>query len=893
MEPDDNHKEDEVEAGLLWEENGTCGNVSTGLGRKAAEVKLLDEHTSSLIRKGQVITKVSDVVRELVENAVDADATIVQVYLFKNGLEKIEVRDNGHGMIPEEMQVAARGGHSSKLQDTSNLSRGTCFGFRGEALNAICSAGNVTVTTKTISSPRATKYQLDALGNITSESHVALSKGTVVTVEKLFANYPVRRQYYQNKSTASNEIKEMEAYLKAVAIGNPKCHLSLHHDSNLAFSKGAVQTIQQALIAVLGHNVAKNMGKCGPVKVSTEEDCEDVDRNIELYLPKKPVDMRTMSFTSNKVSMIFCNRKRVYIREYEKLIHRFVTSVVEKPQPADQRRFPVFVLSITVPPKEADFNRDLDKTKVFLVHKDAIRNSIEEELSKFYSITIEEVENARKNAHLTSPDKTATSKEQKNTNKNQCGGGAVSTVSPTPSISKNMIPPPALTSSSTVVRQNAIQSFLEDIPSTSAAFTKSPSKPNPEPVEVTFPASKPVVEIPTRNDPLLKPINASAIISNFEISIDIDSQITQNGHPNLLQPNEAETQIRNCVQAPSTPRNFEVMPGTNLNDWVEGRMRDKHGNIIENVAIVNQPPEPTLSKSSDYETFRSLVAGNPIRCTGTPTSDSSHEPPQKRARTDTPISRSSFFPPASPSPIYRPPFPTTPSPRPSHRQVTLASLTNWSTPATVFSQTASNAVAGVRLPLTPVCPPITRQSGSQKSDMSPEERVLKTAELWELQQKQRGFTPPSVQPIVQNPPPCPTPSASRRLFALDWKPVKTFLSQPLPRLPPQVIEKLQVSPSVGPVYVTQTIDGIGVFSPTNLVKYFSSEIGYIPSPDCSFDGSTNNIFLSDHQVTSMFAEFVRRPELYNAPEAAKIFHLMQDMPALAKMYNSMSLFHRA
>lgn len=201
--------------------------------------------------------------------------------------------------------------------------RGNFFGFKGEALNAMCAAGNVTVISKISNESTASKYKFDFLGNVISETKVAHGEGTTVTVEKLFDNIRVRRQMVEDEAKGANDLKEIEAYLKGVAVANPKCHLSLYHNSSSVWSKPSVQTVAQALFAVFGHNIAKRLERVGLMTVPVTENRKGHENNvattIEMYLPKKPVDMRIMSFTSNKLAMIFCNRKRVYIREFEKV----------------------------------------------------------------------------------------------------------------------------------------------------------------------------------------------------------------------------------------------------------------------------------------------------------------------------------------------------------------------------------------------------------------------------------------------------------------------------------------------------------------------------------------------------------------------------------------------
>lgn len=210
--------------------------------------------------------------------------------------------------------------------------RGSYFGFKGEAIGAICASGNVTITTKTAGEVAARRYQLNHQGSIISslDARVAHNVGTTITLEKLFEHIPVRRQRLVNKKTATNDLEEIKAYLKGVALAHPKTHISLIHDTSLVWSKAKVQTLDQALFAVFGHGIASKMRRHGPVEIETVQEVSGTisgnnnnsigcSRTLELFLPKNPVDMRTMSFTSNKLSMIFCNKKRVYIREFEKV----------------------------------------------------------------------------------------------------------------------------------------------------------------------------------------------------------------------------------------------------------------------------------------------------------------------------------------------------------------------------------------------------------------------------------------------------------------------------------------------------------------------------------------------------------------------------------------------
>jgi DNA mismatch repair ATPase MutL len=155
-------------------------------------------------------------------------------------------------------------------------------------LSSICSIAKVCITTRTSSDLQAKKFVLNNKSEIVSETVTAGNIGTIVIVENIFENFPVRKRLLQQKSKSS-----------------------------------AVSSMDQALTTVIGHPISKNLVKCrGSIIVPNDE----APRQIDAFFLKKPIDMRTMSFTSNKLTFIFVNRKRVFIREFEK-VSRIVCNI--------------------------------------------------------------------------------------------------------------------------------------------------------------------------------------------------------------------------------------------------------------------------------------------------------------------------------------------------------------------------------------------------------------------------------------------------------------------------------------------------------------------------------------------------------------------------------------
>ncbi|KAK4210426.1 mismatch repair endonuclease PMS2 [Rhypophila decipiens] len=158
-------------------------------------IKAIDRGTIHQIQSGQVIVDLCSVAKELVENSVDSGATAIDVRFKNQGLDAIEVQDNGSGISPENYESIALKHYTSKLSTYDDLSTLQTFGFRGEALSSLCALSNFYLTTCTQKeAPRARKLEFETSGKLKSTSMVSGKKGTTVVVENLFHNLPVRRR---------------------------------------------------------------------------------------------------------------------------------------------------------------------------------------------------------------------------------------------------------------------------------------------------------------------------------------------------------------------------------------------------------------------------------------------------------------------------------------------------------------------------------------------------------------------------------------------------------------------------------------------------------------------------------------------------------------------------
>ncbi|XP_030435406.1 PMS1 protein homolog 1 isoform X7 [Gopherus evgoodei] len=182
---------------LLWK-RGLSSSDS-----KSPGMKQLSAETVRLLSSSQVITSVVSVVKELIENSLDANATSIDVKLENYGFDKIEVRDNGDGIKAADVPVMAVKHYTSKISCSEDLESLTTYGFRGEALGSICCISEVLITTKTAADDFSTQYILDSSGHVTSQKPSHLGQGFSIFVLcikmtgeecsliNLFISYPV------------------------------------------------------------------------------------------------------------------------------------------------------------------------------------------------------------------------------------------------------------------------------------------------------------------------------------------------------------------------------------------------------------------------------------------------------------------------------------------------------------------------------------------------------------------------------------------------------------------------------------------------------------------------------------------------------------------------------
>ena len=218
-------------------------------------IVLLDDLTINQIAAGEVIERPMNVVKELVENSIDAGATKVVVTIKDGGKTLIQVTDNGSGIDINNMGIALERHATSKISKIEDLENTYSFGFRGEALASISSISELTMISKT--ADEMVGYKLFSRGgNILEKDEIGASTGTTIKVEKLFYNTPVRYKFLKNDATEFRYIKE---FLQKVALAEPDKSIELINNGKQILKTSGNGEIKDVVYLLYGKEIKDNL----------------------------------------------------------------------------------------------------------------------------------------------------------------------------------------------------------------------------------------------------------------------------------------------------------------------------------------------------------------------------------------------------------------------------------------------------------------------------------------------------------------------------------------------------------------------------------------------------------------------------------------------------------
>ena len=307
----------------------------------------LSQHVANLIAAGEVVERPASVVKELLENAVDAGASKVTVEIKDGGMTFIRVTDNGCGMLPEDARTAFLRHATSKLRTAEDLAAIGTMGFRGEALAAIASVSRIDLMTKTAGSTSGTDLHLEA-GQITEESEVGCPDGTTIIIRDLFFNTPARMKFMKADTVEGGRVT---AAVQLQALAHPEVAFTYLRDGKQILSTPGSGKLEDAAYCVYGRDCAKL------VKVESRWENYSLTGFVS-----KPTDARP----SRNMQTFFVNDRPVR--------SKLLISALEEAYRNQLMvgKFPACVLHLRLPANAVDVNVHPAKTEVKFLSEKAV-----------------------------------------------------------------------------------------------------------------------------------------------------------------------------------------------------------------------------------------------------------------------------------------------------------------------------------------------------------------------------------------------------------------------------------------------------------------------------------------------------------------------------------------
>ncbi|MGI4863467.1 MAG: DNA mismatch repair endonuclease MutL [Janthinobacterium lividum] len=302
-------------------------------------IQLLPEYLANQIAAGEVVQRPASVVKELLENAVDAGATSVQLIVKEAGKQLVQIVDNGSGMSPTDARMSLERHATSKIRSTEDLFRIRTLGFRGEALASIAAVAQVEIRTKQTGQETGTLLLVEGSA-VTSQTPTACPDGTSIAVKNLFFNVPARRNFLKSNAV---EMRHILDEFQHVALANPQIAFSLYQNDLEVFSLPAGK-LSQRIVALLGNNYKEQLAGC---------------EEVTPFITVKGYIGKPESAKKSRGDQFFFVNNRFIRSAY---LNHAVLAAYEGLLPKDTH--PFYVLFLELDPKTIDINVHPTKTEI-------------------------------------------------------------------------------------------------------------------------------------------------------------------------------------------------------------------------------------------------------------------------------------------------------------------------------------------------------------------------------------------------------------------------------------------------------------------------------------------------------------------------------------------------
>lgn len=330
-----------------------------------SQIQILDAQTANSIAAGEVVERPASVVKELVENALDAGASVIQVEIRQGGIASIRITDNGCGMDEEDAKLSFARHATSKIRSIDDLEAIHTMGFRGEALASIAAVAKVRLETRLLGSDSGTLIEI-AAGDLTTVRPIGCPEGTSITIESLFFNTPARFKFLKKDSSEAAAIADI---LERMALARPDVSFRLVSQGNELLHTPGNNDLKSAVFAVFGKTAAQD---------SLVVDYEQAPVHLRGFIgtPEAARNSRTWQ-------CFYVNGRLVRSRAISAAIDEAYATHLMK------RKFPLAVLMIDLPTPLVDVNvhpqkmevRFWDEQAIFRAVYHAVQNTLQRELA--------------------------------------------------------------------------------------------------------------------------------------------------------------------------------------------------------------------------------------------------------------------------------------------------------------------------------------------------------------------------------------------------------------------------------------------------------------------------------------------------------------------------------
>ncbi|MBM4466380.1 MAG: DNA mismatch repair endonuclease MutL [Chloroflexi bacterium] len=334
-------------------------------------IRVLSEEVASKIAAGEVVERPVSVVKELVENSIDAEAREIKVEVRQGGRRLVRVIDNGMGIPADEVELAFARHATSKIASLDDLSSIATLGFRGEALASIAAVSQLTIVTRTAEENVGTQLRLEG-GRVAQRQKKGCPQGTVVTVENLFYNVPARLKFLRSEAT---ERKHIDGLIYRYGMAYPHLRFSLLNDGRPTFQSLGSGELYDVLIKVYGLELAQQMHEVGSIEADNLKPGTSNRELVDVYGYISPPSLHR---ANRDYLTFFVNGRWVQ----DRMLSYAVSEAYHTLLPTG--RYPIVVLCLELDPSQIDINvhptkseiRFLDSNAVFAAVQKAVRRTL-------------------------------------------------------------------------------------------------------------------------------------------------------------------------------------------------------------------------------------------------------------------------------------------------------------------------------------------------------------------------------------------------------------------------------------------------------------------------------------------------------------------------------------